>query len=913
MKNTNLPTKLLSILILTGTICVKGSTAEFCPDNFGETESVVDSLNTNSDAEYMSNPPALLDCYASTSISLASDGSFDVSVAIAGLGYCCEWLSVSDAPGGVLFVSGSIGYNVVGVEAGSYLAEFYCVGSPDFGCPSVTFNVVQTPIGGPNDIETNDTPATALPMGENASVDGHIGFRRNGGSYDNHDLYAVTVTDYEGLHINADFSSVNANKALIVYASDYLTMLGSSYDTDENGNIEMDVEGLGPGVYYIDVYSEYYCSTGYMMYDCAHSSYTLTTTVTDDGFSNDPELNNTIATAVSMPENSSAEGNVGHFIFPGYDANDNSDFYQLITTEDGDIQVDVNTSLPFGSVYLYDIDGWTVLGNVYFTAPGFYSFTSTGLAAGTYYIQVIGNYPYPGGYEITNTVTHALLVNDVEPNDDFASALPMPAVGAATGHISYYNNGGGYNTVDYYTVNLPATGDLEITLNTTASLFGMTLYNSAGFWMAGTTGPPGILTINATALPADDYYIELSGMVDFEGWYTLSTNFSCPDPSISVSGPTAFCEGGSVTLTVAPGYDSYLWSNGDITNSITVTDAGDYSCDVSWNGCTMSSSDVTVDVFANPVPEIVADGALEFCLGESINLMVTSPFASYVWSNGATTDIVNIMGWGDYSVVVTDANGCQGISNVISVLTWGVPVISIAAASPIICYEGSVMLTATSTDPVQWMLEGVDIPGATSLTFNASTAGHYTCRATNGACSVESNVIKLKNAARVNTIPSGEVPLCTPTVLLSVPADPGATYQWYEGTNLIPGETLNVYSASAPNKYHCLITNAGCTRASKVIKVVPCRIADDQAEMVEIHPNPTSQLFNVTYSVNHPGAVIISMTDLTGRETQLKVVERNIGTWQDEFSAEMLAPGLYIITIKDSSGLVKQTQLIISK
>jgi len=63
-----------------------------------------------------------------------------------------------------------------------------------------------------------------------------------------------------------------------------------------------------------------------------------------------------------------------------------------------------------------------------------------------------------------------------------------------------------------------------------------------------------------------------------------------PVPTISASGPTSFCSGGSVTLT-ASSAASYLWSTGATTQSIVVTDTGSYTVTTTnANGCGATSA-----------------------------------------------------------------------------------------------------------------------------------------------------------------------------------------------------------------------------------------------------------------------------------------------------------------------------------
>jgi len=73
-------------------------------------------------------------------------------------------------------------------------------------------------------------------------------------------------------------------------------------------------------------------------------------------------------------------------------------------------------------------------------------------------------------------------------------------------------------------------------------------------------------------------------------------------PTITPSGPTTFCAGGSVTLTSSSG-TTYLWSTGETTQSIEVTLSGSYTVQVTdANGC-LSAPSVETVVTVNPLPE----------------------------------------------------------------------------------------------------------------------------------------------------------------------------------------------------------------------------------------------------------------------------------------------------------------------
>ena len=68
-----------------------------------------------------------------------------------------------------------------------------------------------------------------------------------------------------------------------------------------------------------------------------------------------------------------------------------------------------------------------------------------------------------------------------------------------------------------------------------------------------------------------------------------------------------------------------------------------------------------------PTPTIVANGSTIICQGETVTLTST-PSASYFWSNGAQSQTNLISQSGNYTVTVTDNNGCSNSSNSIAVV-----------------------------------------------------------------------------------------------------------------------------------------------------------------------------------------------------------------------------------------------------
>ena len=130
--------------------------------------------------------------------------------------------------------------------------------------------------------------------------------------------------------------------------------------------------------------------------------------------------------------------------------------------------------------------------------------------------------------------------------------------------------------------------------------------------------------------------------------------------------------------------NSYDWNTGATTASILVNTSGDYAVTITdANGCSATSATTTVTVNANPTATISADGATTFCDGGDVNLMASAA-SSYLWSNGSTDGTINVSASGDYSVMVTDANGCSATSENVTVTENANPTPVIVADGPVV-------------------------------------------------------------------------------------------------------------------------------------------------------------------------------------------------------------------------------------
>jgi hypothetical protein len=121
----------------------------------------------------------------------------------------------------------------------------------------------------------------------------------------------------------------------------------------------------------------------------------------------------------------------------------------------------------------------------------------------------------------------------------------------------------------------------------------------------------------------------------------------------------------SVSASGGVGGYNYLWSTGSTTSDAINLAAGTYSLSVSDNNLCMGMTSITVSNAAGP--SIIVDQVIQpVCQGGSGEILVSatggiSPY-SHSWSNGANSEDLFNAAVGNYELIVTDSNGCQGVA-----------------------------------------------------------------------------------------------------------------------------------------------------------------------------------------------------------------------------------------------------------
>ena len=222
-----------------------------------------------------------------------------------------------------------------------------------------------------------------------------------------------------------------------------------------------------------------------------------------------------------------------------------------------------------------------------------------------------------------------------------------------------------------------------------------------------------------------------------------------------ITGETVLCGNNDLVIICAiPNQESYLWSNGETTQCIAVSEAGEYAVTVSQNQTCITYCNVHVTSQQNIVPPVIfAVGSTSLCQGDSFTLYGNVPG---VWNNGETTPSITTSIAGSYFLITENPCGADYQSNIITISTIDNPdTSSIFNLTPTTFCEGdSVILYGN--------VQGIWNTGDISASITITSSGSYFVTNSNICDTVVSNEII------VNVIPlptTSSIVAMSPTTL----------------------------------------------------------------------------------------------------------------------------------------------------
>lgn len=218
---------------------------------------------------------------------------------------------------------------------------------------------------------------------------------------------------------------------------------------------------------------------------------------------------------------------------------------------------------------------------------------------------------------------------------------------------------------------------------------------------------------------------------------------------------------------------------------------------------------------ANPNAQLIAEGdSIEICQGSSVTLTYVGPNGyTPTWFDGSQGNTVTFTPTQAGSVSVTASLENSTYTDAINIIFKPQPTSTITPSGQVlVCASSNFTLQANTGTSLsyQWFLNGNAITNATNATHLPTAVGSYTVRVTNATttCSKISEPTVL--ATTFTPQPNGTLNFCGSQVL-TVPNGSSNFYQWKKDNVNINGANTNIYTATQPGVYTCVITNGSCT------------------------------------------------------------------------------------------------------
>jgi PKD repeat protein len=237
-----------------------------------------------------------------------------------------------------------------------------------------------------------------------------------------------------------------------------------------------------------------------------------------------------------------------------------------------------------------------------------------------------------------------------------------------------------------------------------------------------------------------------------------------PLPILNFGGNIITC-GISYTLDAENLGSTYLWSDGSTNRLFTAGASGTYTVTVKTVNSCVKTEAVSITLNGVVTPNLGAD--ITVC--GSTTLDAGYPGSTYLWSTGAVDRILLVTSSGNYSVTVTDANGCVGSDNVI-VTVNSVPIVNLGA-DVAICSDQSIILDAQNEGSAYLWSDN-----STTKRIEPKASGKYSVVVTNVfGCTATDDVNVTINPIPINTLPAAQI-VCDKVTLDA--GNVGSSYTW---------------------------------------------------------------------------------------------------------------------------------------
>jgi hypothetical protein len=369
-------------------------------------------------------------------------------------------------------------------------------------------------------------------------------------------------------------------------------------------------------------------------------------------------------------------------------------------------------------------------------------------------------------------------------------------------------------------------------------------------------------------------------------------------PTVSVSGNSVICGGGSTTLT-ATGAASYVWQPGNFPgSSVTVSPASATTYTVTGSNGTCTSTQ-TFAITIAPTPTVTATASQStVCSGSPVTLTANGA-ASYTWMPGNLTGVsVSVTPATTTTYTVTGVNGsCSSTATVTVTVSPASPVTVSGATS--VCSGSSTTLTASGAASYVWM-PGNFTTASVTLTPSSTTTYTVTGTSVNGCVATQTVLVTVQPIPVVTA--TGPASVCAGSPV-TFTASGATSYTWQPGN--FPGNTLTVTPLSN-STYTVTGVSAGCSNTATVaVTVAPTPTVTATASSASVCPGGTVTLTAAGASsyIWMPGNLSGSSVVVTPSATTTYTVTGVDGSCQSTATVSVTVSPVAPVTVSGASSV----------
>lgn len=343
-----------------------------------------------------------------------------------------------------------------------------------------------------------------------------------------------------------------------------------------------------------------------------------------------------------------------------------------------------------------------------------------------------------------------------------------------------------------------------------------------------------------------------------------------------------------------PWFQTYNWNTGAGFPSITANQSGNYN---------VTATDIfgfeSVDSINVSLTAVNTISDTTICLGDTVywNTQLDPAYYTFSWSNASTSANIPISDPGNYSVTITDTNGCQYISDTVEVLVDTYRNLVSLGADTVLCSGNFIGLSIGGPQTISYLWRG----GSTNSSLAIDTTGLYWVRIENaiGCIGRDTISVQIKGQAPIvdfmaDTVCFGEIMSFT-DLSNTLPPDGIASRYWDfgDGDTSIVANPMHLYiSDGIFNVTLTAVTDSGCSG--------------------QISKNVLVNSETIPYFISKPGSSGCILIPITFEDSSIIGLGDSIIQWAWDFGDTNMGngssvqhsysqPGNYIVTLTVST------------